>query len=155
MHRTVVSGIHPVCDGAAGQLSMVCISKVFGLSGLHVHTSCHHHCSSGPQCQTVFHLRDVQKENSGGQTDLRHPVFGFRGTDVYNVGGLFVKRQRKNEMYIIYNHEKNRIAAYEPEALPLSKTAVIQKSIFYFDDANPCYLHLNAVKVRLLEEIKK
>lgn len=66
-----------------------------------------------------------------------------------------MKRQKKNEMYIIYNHEKNRIGAYEPEAFPLSKTAVIQKSIFYFDDANPCYLHLNAVKVRLLEEIRK
>ncbi len=38
-----------------------------------------------------------------------------------------MKRQRKNEMYIIYNHEKNRIAAYEPEALPLLKRPLYKK----------------------------
>ena len=66
-----------------------------------------------------------------------------------------MKKQKKRERYFIYNKEKCRISALAPEEVPLSESVILEKSIFYFEDPNPCYLHVNAVKVRLLEEIRK
>lgn len=41
------------------------------------------------------------------------------------------------------------------EELPLDHDAVVQKSIEFFDDANPCYIHETAVRVRLIGEMEK
>ena len=39
--------------------------------------------------------------------------------------------------------------------LPIKEEVIIEKSIFYFDDPEPCYIHRNAVKVRLSEELHR
>lgn len=41
------------------------------------------------------------------------------------------------------------------EDLPMEHSVVIQKSIQFFDDANPCYIHETAVRVRLIAEIEE
>ena len=37
--------------------------------------------------------------------------------------------------------------------LPIKETVLIEKSISFFDDPEPCFIHRNAVHVRLTEEL--
>ena len=37
--------------------------------------------------------------------------------------------------------------------LPIKETVLIEKSISFFDDPEPCFIHRNAVRVRLTEEL--
>jgi len=39
--------------------------------------------------------------------------------------------------------------------IPLLEEIIIQKSIHFFDDAEPCEIHRSAVRLRLLAEIEK
>lgn len=39
--------------------------------------------------------------------------------------------------------------------LPIREEIIIQKSIQFFDDPEPCHIHRNAVSLRLIEEIQK
>ncbi len=37
--------------------------------------------------------------------------------------------------------------------LPLKESVIIEKSIYFFNDPEPCYIHRGAVQVRLTEEL--
>lgn len=37
--------------------------------------------------------------------------------------------------------------------IPVRESVIIEKSIHFFDDPEPCFIHRNAVKVRLTQEI--
>lgn len=37
--------------------------------------------------------------------------------------------------------------------IPIKETMLIEKSISFFDDPEPCFIHRNAVRVRLTEEL--
>ena len=37
--------------------------------------------------------------------------------------------------------------------IPLKDSVIIQKSIYFFDDPEPCYIHRGAVRVRLTHEL--
>ena len=37
--------------------------------------------------------------------------------------------------------------------IPLRETVIIEKSIHFFDDPEPCFIHRNAVRIRLTEEL--
>ena len=37
--------------------------------------------------------------------------------------------------------------------LPLKETVIIEKSIYFFNDPDPCFIHRGAVQVRLTEEL--
>ncbi len=39
--------------------------------------------------------------------------------------------------------------------VPLKEAVIIEKSIRFFDDPEPCFIHRNAVRVRLISEIQK
>lgn len=41
----------------------------------------------------------------------------------------------------------------ELKALPIKESIIIEKSILYFDDPEPCYIHRNAVNMRISEEL--
>lgn len=41
------------------------------------------------------------------------------------------------------------------EELPFAENVVIDKSIEFFDEPAPCYIHQNAVQIRLLAELEK
>lgn len=42
----------------------------------------------------------------------------------------------------------------ELHSLPIKESVIISKSIEFFNDSNPCYIHRGAVTVRLLSEIE-
>lgn len=37
--------------------------------------------------------------------------------------------------------------------IPIKESVIIEKSIHFFDDPEPCFIHRNAVRVRLIQEI--
>ena len=37
--------------------------------------------------------------------------------------------------------------------IPIKETVLIEKSIYFFDDPEPCFIHRDAVRVRLTEEL--
>lgn len=39
--------------------------------------------------------------------------------------------------------------------LPLKESVIIEKSIYFFDDPEPCYIHRGAVQARLTEELRR
>lgn len=39
--------------------------------------------------------------------------------------------------------------------VPLKETLILQKSILFFDDPEPCHIHRSAVRVRLTAEIQE
>lgn len=53
----------------------------------------------------------------------------------------------------IYNSE-NLIYKGRWDDLPLQENIIIDKSIFYFNDPEPCYIHRDAVRIRLLAELE-
>ena len=61
----------------------------------------------------------------------------------------------KKEEFVIYNGEKKRTGSYRAEELPIPKNVIIEKSIYFFDDPSPCFIHRGAVVVRLAEELKR
>lgn len=65
------------------------------------------------------------------------------------------KREKKCKKYIrIFSGSQ---ISYDGlfEALPLCEPVIIQKSIQFFDDPEPCYIHRNAVRIRMLAELEQ
>lgn len=42
----------------------------------------------------------------------------------------------------------------EIRLLPFKESSILQKSIQYFDDPSPCYIHKNAARIRLIAEFE-
>lgn len=61
----------------------------------------------------------------------------------------------KKEEFVIYNGEKKKTGSYRAEELPIPKNVIIEKSIYFFNDPSPCFIHRGAVIVRLSEEMKR
>lgn len=65
------------------------------------------------------------------------------------------KREKKCKKYIrIFSGSQ---ISYDGlfEALPLCEPVIIQKSIQFFDDPEPCYIHRDAVRIRMLAELEQ
>lgn len=61
-------------------------------------------------------------------------------------------KNRRNA-FIFYNDDKSVLGSCQPEKLPIHKAAVIEKSIYFFHDPEPCFIRQNAAVIRILEEI--
>ena len=42
----------------------------------------------------------------------------------------------------------------EISLLPFKESSILEKSIEYYDDPEPCYIHRNAVRIRLIAEFE-
>lgn len=61
---------------------------------------------------------------------------------------------RNREEFIVYNRDKKKLRSYTIRELPILREVIVQKSIHFFSDPEPCFIHSNAVVLRLAEEIK-
>ena len=66
---------------------------------------------------------------------------------------MFLKPKKKRYLTVI----QNETILYEGlwDELPLAEGVIIEKSIEFFDDREPCAIHRGAVHVRLLAELEQ
>ncbi len=69
---------------------------------------------------------------------------------------MFKKRKNKNQkaQVAIFNCNNELLFNGELDSIPIKEAVIIGKSIEFFNDHNPCYIHRGAVTVRLLGEIE-
>lgn len=68
---------------------------------------------------------------------------------------MFNKRNKKPKtMFSFYDSQGTLLSTGELNAIPIKEAIIIQKSIEFFNDPQPCYIHRGAVTVRLLAEIE-
>ncbi len=65
-----------------------------------------------------------------------------------------LKKEKKKKMHIDIYSENRLIYQGRWDDLPLSENIIIEKSIDFFNDPEPCYIHRDAVRVRLLAELE-
>lgn len=65
------------------------------------------------------------------------------------------KKKNKNPKTQVSFFDNNDKLLFEGEldSIPIKEDVIIRKSIEFFNDHNPCYIHRGAVTVRLLGEI--
>ncbi len=68
---------------------------------------------------------------------------------------MFKIFKKSKKIYIkIYDNDK--ILYQGPwNDIPLDEEVIIQNSIKFYDDPNPCHIHRTAVRVRLIAELEK
>ncbi len=63
---------------------------------------------------------------------------------------MFFRRKK----YVTISAENMQIYSGHWNDLPLSENIIIQKSIEFFDDPAPCFIHRDAVRIRLLADLE-
>lgn len=61
---------------------------------------------------------------------------------------------KKNIKQIILYSNEGVLYDGPLDELPIKEEVILEKSIFYYDDPNPCYIHRSAVHLRLISEIE-
>lgn len=66
---------------------------------------------------------------------------------------MFLKQKKKRYLTV----KLDNTVLYEGlwDNLPLTEEIIIQKSVEFFDDKEPCAIHRGAVQIRLLAELDK
>ncbi len=64
-------------------------------------------------------------------------------------------KTKKKEKHLSIYHENKLLFQGSLYHLPLREDIIIEKSILFFRDPEPCLIHRNAVKIRLLSEIEQ
>ncbi len=69
---------------------------------------------------------------------------------------MFKKRKNKDPkaQVSIFSSNNELLFIGELDSIPIKEAVIISKSIEFFNDHNPCYIHRGAVTVRLLGEIE-
>lgn len=65
---------------------------------------------------------------------------------------MFFKSKKTLEIIQLY-HNSQLLYEGELKDLPLKESVVLAKSLEFFNDPEPCYIHRGAVRIRLTEEI--
>lgn len=69
---------------------------------------------------------------------------------------MFEKRKnRKKKLCIRITKAGNLLYQGHWNDLPLGEEMILQKSVEFFDDPTPCFIHREAVRVRLLAEMEE
>ena len=98
----------------------------------------------------------IRQITAGKHTDLFPVNLEDDRSILFLSGGKLMfpwKREKKCKKYIrIFSGSQ---ISYDGliEALPLCESVIIQKSIQFFDDPEPCYIHRDAVRIRMLAEL--
>lgn len=66
---------------------------------------------------------------------------------------ILFKKNKIKPKYQFFDINNNMIFEGELEDIELKEEIIIQKSIEFFSDANPCYIHKSAVMSRLYAEL--
>ena len=64
-------------------------------------------------------------------------------------------KSKKNEKRLSIYHDNHLVFQGSMSQLPLRENIILEKSVLFFDDPNPCLYHRNAVQIRLLSEIEQ
>ena len=67
---------------------------------------------------------------------------------------FILKKEKTKKIYIAIYNDDCVIYKGRWNDLPLSENIIIEKSIYFFNDPEPCYIHRDAVRVRLLAELE-
>lgn len=62
---------------------------------------------------------------------------------------------RKARQLITVYHEDTILYQGDLHELPIRESVLIQKSIHFFDDPEPCFIHRSAVALRLIVELEE
>jgi hypothetical protein len=65
-----------------------------------------------------------------------------------------LKKEKKKKKFVDIYCDDLIIYQGKWDDLPLSENIIIEKSIDFFNDPEPCYIHRDAVRVRLLAELE-
>ena len=65
-----------------------------------------------------------------------------------------LRKEKYKKLYITIYSDDSVIYQGRWDDLPLSESIIIEKSIDFFNDPEPCYIHRDAVRVRLLAELE-
>ncbi len=65
------------------------------------------------------------------------------------------KKPSQSRRYIQIYTKDNLIYDGLWDDLPFAEDIIIEKSITFFDDPSPCYIHRSAVRIRLLSEMEE
>ena len=68
---------------------------------------------------------------------------------------LRTKQTPKKTNYITLYHQDQQLYYGKWDELPLDEKIIIEYSIRFYDDPDPCYIHRGAVRVRLLAELEE
>ena len=63
--------------------------------------------------------------------------------------------RRKRKKYLVLYNKERLIYQGNWNDIPFSDNIILDKSISFFNDPEPCYIHRSAVRVRLLSELEK
>lgn len=66
---------------------------------------------------------------------------------------MFKKNKKQQPEFVLLDINDRIIFEGKLEDIELDESIIIQKSIEFFSDANPCYIHRGAVMSRLYAEI--
>jgi hypothetical protein len=69
-------------------------------------------------------------------------------------GYTMFHRTKKQENQLSIYCDKTLVFQGNLYQLPLRETVIIEKSIHFFNDHEPCYIHRSAVQIRLIAEIE-
>ncbi len=65
-----------------------------------------------------------------------------------------IKNINQKTQIFIFNFNNELLFSGDLHSIPIKEPVIISKSIEFFNDHNPCYIHRGAVTVRLLSEIE-